>query len=83
MELGLGLLLVGKGLHHLQPLDDLLDVSVYLSKCLLLNAVKFAALPAEGFEYHNVRHQSQDGGQKQNRADEEHNKHNARKHQNA
>ncbi len=80
-ELRLGLLLVGEGLDHLQPLDDLLDVAVHVAQCGLLLLVVAAAAAAQLVEHGHGDRQHQGGDQKELPVDEEHHGHQTYKHE--
>ena len=80
-ELILGLLLVGEGLDHLQPLDDLLDVAVHVAQGCLLLLIEAAAAPAQLVEQHHGERQHQGGDQEQLPVDEKHHGHQAHEHQ--
>ena len=80
-EVSLGLLLVGKGLDHLQTLDDLLDLAVHVAQGALLGAVEFPAASAQGLEQNDGDSQQKGGDQKELPVDEEHHAHQAGKHQ--
>ena len=72
---------MGKGLDHLQPLNDLLDLTVHVAQSALLGAVEFPAASTQGLEQHDGNGQQKGGDQKELPVDEEHHTHQADKHQ--
>ena len=80
-KLLLGPLLVGKGLDHLQALDHLLDIAVHIAQSRLLLLIKLAAAAAQLLKELDGQHQQQGGDDKQLPVDEEHQAHQAHKHQ--
>ena len=79
LKVGLGLLLVGEGLDHFQPLDGLLDAAVDLAQGGLLLLIEAAAASAQLFEQGHGQGQHQGGDHKQLPVDDEHHDHQAHK----
>lgn len=80
-EVLLGLFLVGEGLNHLQPLNDLLDLAIDITQGRLLLLVIFPAPSAQCPKEIHSHYQQQGGDQKELPVDEQHHGHQTHKHQ--
>ena len=72
---------MGEGLYHLQPLDGLLDFSVYLAQGSLLLLIELSAAAPQLLEQEHGEDQHQGGDQKQLPVDDQHEDHQPHKHQ--